>query len=512
VNHQLAVEAIAEIERQFDVNSLLYRDLQIWPLIRLKLWELLLYPNRSLPKNQLANRSSTSVIKTLSQVVQQPLKILREVETYLNYRQSHRREIARFKALGKTDILFFTQAAYHTENFDGKFYDPHADSLIDLIRHQYRFLKVEYSTDLGLSKQPRVESTAFIDPSPFLAQKELAQSYFSAPSSARIKNFSHFQALVLEITQGVELNEDFFIQQAQLLEQHQVLWLEILSAVNPKAVFVVFYYHVVGMALLSACRKLGILSIDIQHGKQGKYHGLYTHWTKIPEQGYALLPDFFWSWGQESQANIHKWQPSGCLSHRSVIGGNRWLGRWLEGDQFITDDQETSFFESLNAKQKVILISLQHDGLIPTFVLEAMRQSPGDWLWLIRLHPVKSRRKMPEIAASLSQCGINNFEIDGANRYPLYALLRSADHHITCWSSVCYEAIAFNVSTTIVDPAGLRLYEDYIQKGIFTYALSSDEVLEAIQATHSKEFIQESVSYIETSRKVAQEALQMILG
>ena len=47
------------------------------------------------------------------------------------------------------------------------------------------------------------------------------------------------------------------------------------------------------MALSWACYDLKIPSVDIQHGQQGKYHGMYHYWTKIPKFGYHIMPSFF---------------------------------------------------------------------------------------------------------------------------------------------------------------------------------------------------------------------------
>ena len=48
------------------------------------------------------------------------------------------------------------------------------------------------------------------------------------------------------------------------------------------------------IGVCAAASELGIKAIDVQHGKQGKYQAMYSGWTKIPESGYALMPDNFW--------------------------------------------------------------------------------------------------------------------------------------------------------------------------------------------------------------------------
>ena len=58
------------------------------------------------------------------------------------------------------------------------------------------------------------------------------------------------------------------------------------------SIFVSSWYFPDMMGLIAASRLFGITSVDIQHGKQGKYQPMYSGWL-IPETGYQLLPDYF---------------------------------------------------------------------------------------------------------------------------------------------------------------------------------------------------------------------------
>jgi hypothetical protein len=266
------------------------------------------------------------------------------------------------------------------------------------------------------------------------------------------------------------------------------------------------------MGLISACKELGITTIDVQHGKQGKYHGFYTHWTKIPGEGYAFMPDIFWVWGQESKDNINREQPAGCTHHRAIVGGNRWFAKWANGDGFSPADDEKGFYDSLKRYNKVVLFTLQPiEEPVPKFILEAMRKAPKEWIWLLRLHPVRIEQK-GGIEAMLRENGIENFDVANATSSSLFSLMEHVDHHLTAWSTVCYEALPFNVPTTIVHKTGLDLYSDYIKRGIFTYAVESETLIEAIDRDYTPEELSEEVPYIETDINKANEALDSIFN
>jgi|GEM_PF-573175 len=482
--HKFIIEIISQIEKNFDVNSLQYKGLLVWPWIRLSIWTQLNNPGLNF-----ANVSS-----------QQQYEFV-----LMDERKEQLKHLRQFK---NTEIFFFSRPEDHSDWFDGKCYNRHVDSIIDFVRDKYRFLKFEFRSPQAETTLPRLEATFF--------QDVFIRKVVGNPSeSESISAFKELQKIVGDLSKNVHLKQSVIIANMKLLEKFEQYFSEILFNVQPKAVFLVCYYSMIPMALIRACKKLGIVSVDIQHGKQGKYHGLYSHWTKIPSNGYDLLPDVFWCWGSESKHNIEKWQPNGCLNHKALVGGNCWLAKWVDGVNSVGEtDGAKAFFDKIKKMRKVILVTLQpfEDLLpLPKHVLDGMRRSPNNWLWLIRLHPLHRNRK-EQICSLIQQQGIINFEIENSTICHLYSLLRISDHHITYYSSVCYEALAFNVSTTIVDPSGLTLYEDYINRGIFNYAMTTEELLASIEKSYTKEQLKEPCKYIETSKKVAEDALGKILN
>ena len=522
-----ACKIIAEIEQRFDVNSVRYKNLEIWPLIRLMLRDQLFDTKTRVaelsPDTNVLISSQTRLVRLAKDpwrmaraALSAPPRIGRATATYLSSQRSHRQQLSQLRQATSVDILFFSRSVEYVNQFDGKFYDPSLDPWIDLVRDQYSFLKLELGNPGVKTTLPRFESTIFIDPSYYLTCRRLLRGLRLRRETAPIERFADLQQVIFEVTGHRLLNERGIVTQAQQLEQFQAFFTEVLSLLRPKAVFLVCYYYVVGMALIRACRQAEVTTVDIQHGAQNKYHGFYNPWTKIPASGYELLPDFFWNWGQISKQNIQTWQPPGCSHHQPIVGGNLWLAKWVEGNGYDTDSETTTFLERLRYPDRVILVSISFpkDDPLPALVLEAMQRSPKSWLWLIRLHPQWRNHRMAspdQLRTLIERRGIQNFEIDNSSRCPLPALLKQCHHHVTCLSSVCYEALVFNVPTTIVHPEGLQVHGEYISQGVFTYAQNSDELLAAIDRVHTKEQLRESVPYIETSRQCAEEALSIIM-
>ena len=153
------------------------------------------------------------------------------------------------------------------------------------------------------------------------------------------------------------------------------------------------------------------------------------------------------------------------------------------------------------------------EAFLSEHVIEAMRRSPENWVWLLRLHPLyNSKEHKDSMREIMLKNGITNYEIDNATSCPLYALLKFCDHHITAWSSVCYEALVFGVPTTLVHREGWELYDSYIEQGLFNRADNAEELIAHISREYSPEELKEPVPYIEVDRKYGEKAIETILG
>jgi hypothetical protein len=94
---------------------------------------------------------------------------------------------------------------------------------------------------------------------------------------------------------------------------------------------------------------------------------------------------------------------------------------------------------------------------------------------------------------------------------PLYALLRHADHHVTGWSSVAYEALSFGVPTTLIHPTARQLYPDYIAHGHFRYAAEGEALCRSIE-TAERPATEEENPYIVSDLGFVRASLDALLA
>ncbi|MGI5912562.1 MAG: hypothetical protein ACOX6E_08315, partial [Syntrophomonadaceae bacterium] len=259
---------------------------------------------------------------------------------------------------------------------------------------------------------------------------------------------------------------------------------KLLSKIKPKAVFIVDYYNIIAMSIILAGRRLNVPTIDIQHGVQGDLHIAYGGWQKVPKHGFNLLPDYFWVWSESEASVINKWRLKDKIdTHKPFIGGNIWLEMWKRGETALVIKYNEIFNKSLNRNNKlVILFTLQPLNIhekYPEWIINAINNSPKNWIWLIRLHPcmLTERQKVIEYFV---RGGNARVEIDIATDQPLPIILRNADVHITSFSSTVIEAQDFGVYSVVVDYEGEEYYKREIETGWVIPAYNEHELIKAI--------------------------------
>jgi len=481
-NYKSNLEKIEAIEHSFDVNTLEYRGIRLWPMIRLMIDLQLTFPKNNHTRKVTPINGRIPVIDSK-----------KEIEKILQKNQN-------------TDIIFFSRPGEHVEKSKDKFYNPYVDPLIDIIRHKYKFLKLEHYTNQSKETLPRTEKTHFIHP---------VIIDYKMDTITHFEHFLYFQDKVKHYA-NITIDEEMVLEIARNIFAMHIFYKDLLSQIQPDVVFNVCFAHFVAMSLFSACKKLNISSVDFQHGMHGDNHSLYSHWTVLPKDGHDLLPDFFWCWGQSSLDGIEKWHDPECPNHRAIVGGNPRMKNWFDKDDSLIEESKSQFYDRLENTNSVILVTLQRiyksHKILPDHFFEAMRQAPDEWLWLIRLSPAaNSKEDKSEIDALMKKNNVRNYEIDNATSSPLYSLLKRCHHHITDSSSSSYEALFFKVPTTLIGPNGLENLSSEINKGVFAYANTSQSLLQSI----NKGFINPKIDpseFIQTSRECAENALKIIMN
>ena len=461
---------IAELEETFPVDRWVVDTVHIWPIIRFHLFHS--YFDHQFFKG--TPRAGTLTPRDLATVVSQ---IIRGAWGYAaaNIRD-FRRSILRPRPC---DALFLNYNTYMTL-LNGHWYSRVCDPLI------------EHLAGKGLSSTMLTGGYRYAVPratASMLVQPQLTAYRGAAvlsPPSRRMIDLSEIEAHVRKsglfdasftVTKPVE-------RQARQIRGIKTYFTKLLQQVRPKVVFVTCCYGTESMACILACHELGIPTVDIQHGSQGDFHMAYGRWSRVPSDGYELLPTVFWCWSESEALSITKWSQR-LTVHQPISGGNLFLDRWVLGlDE--TVKAYDRILEDLKAPSKEriqVLYTLngcsknELQELVDT-INHVHNSGLAAHFW-VRLHPVTLEQK-GSVERILQRSGLKHYDIDNATALPLYALLRHMDVHITEFSSVVIEAEAFQVPS-IIGELGIPSFPDQIASGWATPAGSVDEIVGALR-------------------------------
>ncbi|OGR34996.1 MAG: hypothetical protein A2051_10285 [Desulfovibrionales bacterium GWA2_65_9] len=449
------------MQDEVDTKAFRHCGVDFWPLVRMRICQLVYCHRVNLPiVEATAGGAGRRVYAGLPLPAKAWLFLKRLAHRALCARRQARL-LRQMRSQAPVDVLFLSREQYHSEIMDGAWYDRCVDPFVELAQGRFRHLKVEVTEEPR--RTPRRHKTIFIDPNDARYKAGARLSSPRQPTAAFLKGLSTAARVLADAGIHGGLEAHGLLCQVEEVLLYRDLLAEVLKAARPKAVFFTCIVDLVSMGAVAACKQLGITSVEIHHGYAGNNHSLYTHHRSVPPQGFQLLPDLSWMWSEDSAKAFGSWYPPDS-PHQFLAGGNLWLAKWVGQNPLPTPQEHAHFLDSLPKGKRVVLFS---DGWgepivqqFPETLIETMRQSQSDCIWLIRLHP-NYREKEEEISKLLRANGVNTFEISHSTQCPLPALLRITDHHVTRFSSVFFEAKQFGLHTTMIAEMAEVYFTEY---------------------------------------------------
>lgn len=482
------VDVLHRTEQETDVNRWTFRGIHVWPVFRAATISMFRNPESYFNQRELNSQPRLSFRERIGARIKSK-----------RARRNFQSELEAKLGTKKCDVLVYSRSSTHTDVLSGKRYDRFADPFVEKLSGRKRVAKVM----LGVKESDH----SFVHTPIVLNDREYKEYVYH---ERRLRSPDEISAseVFAEVSSftGLKFSARAINAVFNEIMYYRDLFLEVLKHLSPEFIFLKGYYETDAAGLILAARELKIKTIDIQHGKQGIFHPMYSHWSRVPEGGYELLPDFFWTWGEESRNNIGKWMPQESY-HTPVTGGNLWLAKWKNEDVYVPTDRESDFVSSLADFQRVVLYTMQPldaADIIPDIVAESIRTSPPHWIWLLRTHPLQkvNREELLQRIGD-TRCRV---EIEFSSALPLYYLLKKVHHHITLWSSTAFEANDFDVPTIIAHPMGQSLYEQQIRGNVFSAGTAKTEILKLI----SENTKNTRTHYIETDEAIADAAFGQI--
>jgi hypothetical protein len=472
-----ACAILARLEGECDLNDFRIGEIGLWPLLRHVLWiELLRTGSADGQHVPTASARLFSKTRRLSEVWCQKI-----VHPFLENRAD----------VSRASVLFVSRPVYLQHLGEANLYfDRIIDPLLFIARNHHPVAKAYIGHVPG-------DRRLFFPGFPLLRRMAWHRMTDKNSISRWVKDIAH----------QAGLNDGQLLLRFLTALNHFEGWYRagrslFISMPQVKRLYLTSWYFPDMMGLTASAKEAGIDVIDVQHGKQGKYQGMYSWWTRIPQDGYRMMPDRFWCWGRPSCEDILRTSPN-RTTHRPFIGGYPWI------------DWYRTFINMEAARPKAgrtILFTLQgpqgkSEEPIPDFIVSFLKDDRySDWLIRFRNHP-NFTDGLDYCARRLSSVDRRRFEIADQNRN-LYDEFLGSTHHITGYSSCCYEAESFGVPTLLFGDEAQSIYETDIARGRFAWTCGVTSDLIAWLEQSSSKDVQHSDQYIESSLSLASSMLE----
>ncbi len=436
----LFLKKISRLENSIKISEIKCFDFNPWPYIRLKILE----ENNSLDKG-IGGKVQLNMM----------VKFKKIFHSFFIYRKNPIKK-------ENVDVIYFTRLSESKDFVGDKNFNRYSDSFNFFFSSDYK-IKILELNDIGWvgSKKYTNSNITYLD---FIVK--LTRMKFNI--LVRLKFFNKTQDLdfnkAIEEVFGFKI---YFNSELIYLDFLSKVFVKILKCYKPKIVVLTVFYRLEAMAMCLACERLGIKTIEYQHGAQNDYHPMYTHWENIPQKGYELIPDIFWMWGDIPKKRIESWARN-SKKHTAIVGGNLWMTYLSQRKSTV---ENIGMFYQKNRTH--ILISLQGDAYFPSFLLGAIANSSSDVVWHFRDHPRLAISK--ELRKSIAQ--YENTEIEFTSQAPLYELLKLTDVHLTGYSTVAFEAQSFYVPTIFMHVNSLNGYKSLMNKNGLYYVENESDLM-----------------------------------
>jgi hypothetical protein len=238
---------------------------------------------------------------------------------------------------------------------------------------------------------------------------------------------------------------------------------------NPevKTVFLSVWYAPIMMGVTAAAREMSIRVVDVQHGAEISSHAMYCDWTDVPGGGYLTVPNNFWCWDENFEQTINN-SFKNNENHLGIRNCPTWLNYRMNQIQRANLDLANQKLKS--SYKYVLLYTLQPPcfetpNRIPDFLIDFLKQENPDVQVCIRRHP-----NDPEDKGELrlfQDAKFNTAWSVVSSSEDLVHSLCASTHHLTRFSSVCYEAEKLGIPTLLFGPEALEFYSTEIQESRF---------------------------------------------
>lgn len=237
---------------------------------------------------------------------------------------------------------------------------------------------------------------------------------------------------------------------------------KLLCRMNPQVLVEVVGYGPKCMIFNEVCKKLGILTIELQHGWLGKEHIAYNY---AVEETVKQFPDKLYLFGDYYKANAKFPIPK----EQIISVGFPYFEREL---------LEHRGCHKKDARYTVLFLSqTMYAHQLAKLAIDLCEQTDkNEFRILYKLHP-SEYRIWEEIHPALKE---SNVEVVGENDMTLYDCFAVSDAQVGIRSTTIYEGLGFHLRTFIFNRDFQDYLEDLVELGIADMVADASEIVSKV--------------------------------
>lgn len=459
---------VEEIERRFPVPSWKSGDFELWPLARLDLYLDMYWQDAGCAPPELHSL---------------PLRIAGRIAMPLRNLWSSRHDLAHRVTRPRPAHTVFLGDGVTLDRVDGHYRDRFGEPVIAALQRSGQDCFLMQGGFPGrLPWHRRTYAANLVESRGFLWAL-VTRATLELPGHADVLDFLRANAV-----DAPSLGRASLERRAAMVAATAAEFERVLEVVRPSIAFVVGYFAGLGPAFVLACRRQGILSVDLQRAPQGGALHAYR-WTILPAGGYATLPSVFWCWTREDAARIDEWtEKLSAPWHGAIHGGHTQLAQYLADDVLVRNLDARFAAIGNGAKfEREILVALQpihgHRAVWDA-LCSRIETAPDSWRWWIRRHPA-SRPDQDAESGRLRALRRPNVVNEEASALPLPALLSRMSALVSLSSGAAVEAAMCGVPVYFLLDAARHAFADLIESGA-AQVVGVDSILQAISGARAR--------------------------
>ncbi len=258
------------------------------------------------------------------------------------------------------------------------------------------------------------------------------------------------------------LSNNFITERIFKFRLQEAFYTRLLKKFKPKKVY--FVSHFTWLAMIAACNKLKVETIELQHGSM-----LFEYPHDFGNSS-IYAPDKLYLWGRYWYDFI---APLPISKNNIIFTGYKYLKDELNKYCDITAQNNRVLFLS-SMREHLIDIAIKFSEMNPNFDV------------VFRLHPFETlywkKRSEQYLELADAQKRLNNLDVEVANEVPLYHSLKSSRYTVAIFSTTCLESIAAGCKLILVSDNIVTLYPYLVDKVIVPLADNEKELSDIVNS------------------------------